>query len=123
MTNFEKYKDDILRFGERFAINKKGGFQECSSIFCCNCKFHNESISCNIIRFNWLFKHNKYDFTEGDLIALLDGIGMDYCQGVASCDSFACEDCIFNGEDCDSEKIKMVKSIYYSDKTNVTNGN
>lgn len=64
MTNFEKYKDEILKITNkgRSIAKSKGRITVCHIYGCESCDFGNEQregISCRAIMFNWLYEEAK----------------------------------------------------------------
>ena len=61
MTNFEYWKDRILEImdrGSTLAL-KNGNPTGCYDADCYNCGFHNETRSCNKMRFEWLYSEHE----------------------------------------------------------------
>lgn len=65
MTNFEKYKDEILALtgqGKKFSI-RNNKICSCDSTLCSGCRFGNYKESCEICRIEWLCKEAKPTLT------------------------------------------------------------
>lgn len=59
MTNFEKYKEDILRIATESHSNlamKDGVIVACTRLDCNKCDFFDGVVSCGKNRFNWLYE-------------------------------------------------------------------
>ncbi len=84
MTNFEKYKKDILKIIEKnhkFYLNlKTKKIEECYSNFGCkNCAFDNDVIDCDLATTKWLFKEEDLKITQSQyyfLLSLPKGTGI-----------------------------------------------
>lgn len=60
MTNFEKWKDEILKLAKNnriFAVDKRDmSVYDCENISCCECTFQDGSYDCNNERIMWLYE-------------------------------------------------------------------
>ena len=94
MTNFEKYKDEILKtvnLNENgvFGINKQTNeFKFCMYLDCENCLFYKRHVPCGRLKFDWLYKDYKKtivldDFTK-ELLTRLYTKGYRYIVKEAS---------------------------------------
>lgn len=56
MLNFEKYENELRKYGTNFALTKCGSIVDCKNVPCGNCTFDD---GCVIKRMNWLLEEYK----------------------------------------------------------------
>lgn len=81
-TNFEHYKDEVIRTSFHFAV-KNGDTMTCLECDCRNCLFHNDGLSCDTKKVEWLCAKYKAEYKltqfEFDLLNAYKNSGMRQC--------------------------------------------
>ena len=59
MTNFERYKEQLLNFIGTNSVTPakvEGEFEKCSDIACTKCDFHSDNNYCDVMLIKWLYE-------------------------------------------------------------------
>jgi len=77
MTNFEKYKDDLMEIKGFFAVDKaQRKVVKCDSgIYCKDCLFNNPESHCEGDRIKWLYKEYEPPVLSNDELELIKILG------------------------------------------------
>lgn len=74
MTNFEKYRNEILEIsknGDRVAVDKcTKKVQSCSEWTCWNCVFYNDDAFCSVLLMLWLYEEYQESPVDWSKVAV-----------------------------------------------------